>query len=365
MPSRQQGLRTGVLRGICVLAMIAASLGAQTKLTVAQLCEFVQSSIHLKHPDKQVAAYLLKLKLSERLDARTIEELQGLGVGPATMEALRKMVEATASLPGPPPKVEKVAPPPIDPPSIADQKAIIERVREYALNYSKSLPNFICTEVTRRYYDDTGQESWVNYDTLTTRLTYFEQKEKYELIMINNRSTTRNYHSVGGAISSGDFGTMMQQIFEPQSQAAFAWLRWGTLRSKRTHVYAYHVPQSNSQWHIGDGRQDIVTGYRGLIYVDRDTEMILKLTLDAEDVPRTFPIQEAKDSLDYDYTKIGEQQYLLPLKCEVRMRHDKTLTRNINEFHLYHKYGADTEIKFENTPDAISDDKTKEEQPPK
>jgi hypothetical protein len=183
--------------------------------------------------------------------------------------------------------------------------------------------------------------------------------------MINNRSTTRNYHSVGGAISSGDFGTMMQQIFEPHSQAAFAWLRWGTLRGKRAHVYAYHVPQANSQWHVGDGRQDMVTGYRGLIYVDRDTEMILKLTLEAEDVPRTFPIQEAKDSLDYDYTKIGEQQYLLPLKGEVRMRHDKTLTRNINEFHLYHKYGTDTEIKFDTTPEAISEDKTKEEPPVK
>jgi len=90
------------------------------------------------------------------------------------MESLRKMVEASARLPAPPPKLEKVAPKPIDPPSIGEQKAIIERIREYALNYSKSLPNFICTEVTRRYYDDTGQESWVNYDTLTTRLYYIK-----------------------------------------------------------------------------------------------------------------------------------------------------------------------------------------------
>src|SRR6266436_4268136 len=179
MRLRQQDLRTALL----MVALSVGPLWAQAALTVNQLASFVQSSIQLKHPDKQVATYLLKLKLSQRLDARTIEELQGLGIGPATMEALRKMVEMTAGLPAPPPKVEKVPPKPIDPPSIAEQKAILERVREYALNYSKSLPNFICTEVTRRYYDDTGQESWVNYDTLTTRLTYFEQKEKYELIM--------------------------------------------------------------------------------------------------------------------------------------------------------------------------------------
>ena len=114
MQSRQQNLRIGVLSGICVLAIFAVSLGAQTKLTVAQLYEFVQSSIRAKHPDKQLAAYLLKYKVSERLDARTIEELQGLGAGPATTAALRKMMESAASLPAPPPKVEKVAPPPID-----------------------------------------------------------------------------------------------------------------------------------------------------------------------------------------------------------------------------------------------------------
>src|SRR5580704_775171 len=121
MRSRQQGLRTGVLRGICVLVMIAAWLGAQTKLTVAQLCEFVQSSIHLKHPDKQVAAYLLKLKLSERLDARTIEDLQGQGVGPATMESLRRLVESSIGMPAPAPKAAKAAPPPpIPPPSVGE-----------------------------------------------------------------------------------------------------------------------------------------------------------------------------------------------------------------------------------------------------
>src|SRR6266699_6432519 len=100
MPSRQMALRTGLL----VFALSVCSLWGQAALTVNQLASFVQSSIQLKHPDKQVASYLLKLKLSERLDARTIEELQGLGAGPGTMEALRKMVETSASLPPAQPK---------------------------------------------------------------------------------------------------------------------------------------------------------------------------------------------------------------------------------------------------------------------
>ena len=206
-------LRTGLL----VFALSVCSLWGQARLTVDQLVSFVQSSIQLKHPDKQVASYLLKLKLSQHLDARTIDELQGLGAGPNTMEALRKLVELSASAPAPPPKPVKIAPPPIPAPPLAEQKALLERVRQYALNYSKNLPNFICTQVTRRYSDRNNSGFWQTEDTLTTRLSYFEQKEKYELVMVNNHSTTQSYHSLGGASSSGEFGSMLQQIFDKDS----------------------------------------------------------------------------------------------------------------------------------------------------
>jgi hypothetical protein len=182
--------------------------------------------------------------------------------------------------------------------------------------------------------------------------------------MINNRSTDMSYESLGGATSSGEFGSMMQQIFEKESGATFQWLRWATLRGKRAHVYSYRVPQPNSQWHLNyERKQEVIVGYSGLIYVDRDTGMILKVTLEAENVPPSFPISQASTALDYDYVKIGDQTHLLPLKAEIRMRTAKLLTRNLVEFHLYRKFGADTSITFD-TPEALPDEQTKE-QPPK
>ncbi len=91
--------------------------------------------------------------------------------------------------------------------------------------------------------------------------------------------------------------------------------------------------------------------------------MILKVTLEAENVPPSFPISQATTALDYDYVKIGDQTHLLPLKAEIRMRTAKLLTRNLVEFHLYRKFGADTSITFD-TPEALPEEQTKE-QPPK
>ena len=42
-------------------------------LTVEQLVKFVQSSKTLKQSDKQLADYLLKTKLTERLDSGVVE----------------------------------------------------------------------------------------------------------------------------------------------------------------------------------------------------------------------------------------------------------------------------------------------------
>lgn len=340
---------------------------AQTALSVDQLVSFIRSSIKLKQSDKEVAGFLEKVKMTQRLDDRTIEELQGEGAGPKTVAALHALRDASASLAKPAPMKPKPAPVPIPPPSAEEQARVISEVRENALNYTKNLPDFICTQVTRRYVDPSGMEFWQAEDVITARLSYFEQKEDYKLILVNNRmAQNESMHSLGGATSTGEFGSMLREIFEPRTQARIEWERWATLRGKRAHVLKYRVAQMNSQWHIDYEHQlDIIPAYSGLIYVDRDTNMVLRVTLEAEDIPASFPVQQASTMLDYDFTNISGRDFLLPLRAVVRMRHDKYLSKNEVEFRMYRKFTADTEIKFDTeTPPPLPEDQT-QEQPPK
>jgi hypothetical protein len=350
---------------LAVLALVVSlcALGQQT-LSFDQLLSFIRSSIRMKYQDKEVASYVSKVKLTEQLDERTIEELQGEGLGPKTVAALRELAAASTSLPKPKPPAPKPVLTPIPPPSSEEQQAIIGEVREYAMNYSKSLPDFICTQVTRRYYDPSGLEFWQNMDTITARLSYFEQKEDYKLILVNNRYVNTNYEALGGATSAGEFGSLLRASLDRKADALIEFDRWATLRGKRAYVFAYRVSSAHSEWSIRYERlREIVTGYRGLIYVDKDTHLVLRITLEAIDIPSDFPVQEARTVLDYDYVKIAERPYLLPLKAVVRMRHDKLLTKNDVEFRMYRKFSAEADIKFD-TPDPLPEDQTKE-QPPK
>jgi hypothetical protein len=349
------------------LLLLGASLcmSAATKLTVEQLVSFIRSAIQLKQPDRQVASYLGTVALTQRLDDVTIEDLQSEGAGPKTVEALKTLREASQTLSAPPqPTPTPPPPPPIPPPSETEQNRVIEQAREYAMNYTKSLPDFLCTQVTRRYVDPHGMEFWALTDTLTSRVSYVNHKEDYKLVMVNNHSVTNvAYESVGGTTSAGEFGSMMKEIFDPETEAAFHWERWATLRGRRAHVYSYRVDQPRSKWSVGykgeHGSEQTVPGYHGLIFIDRDLLAVVRITLVAE-LPATFPIQQAQDTLDYDLTSISGREYLLPLRAVVQLREGRYLSKNEVEFRLYRKFGAEATITFD-TPDALPDDKTKEQ----
>jgi len=352
------------MRWVFVLATVLGMAAAtEMSLTVDKLVAFIRSSIQLKQPDRQVAEYLKHVKLSQKLEDQTIEELQGMGAGPKTVSALKELGTVSASLPlAPPPEAKPVATPIPGPDSI-EQAKIIDEVRNYVKNYTKQLPNFICVEVLRRDVDPTGTgNTWRHMDTDTIRLSYYEHHEDYQVVLVNNLPVNNmKMEQLGGTISAGEFGSMMKDIFEPETETRFAWERWATLRGRRTYVFAYDVEQSRSKYHVSvEKTMEIVPAYRGLVYVDRDTKMVTKITMIPYDMPAGFPIREIHTSLDYDFTKIGDNEFLLPLKAVVTStRANNFMSKNDIEFRLYRKFGTESTIKFE-TPDALPEDKTKE-----
>ena len=73
--------------------LCAATLALAQSITIRDLLQFVKSSIQLRQSDSEVAKTLRRMKLTERLDNPTVEELQRLGAGPKIVAALREMVE--------------------------------------------------------------------------------------------------------------------------------------------------------------------------------------------------------------------------------------------------------------------------------
>jgi hypothetical protein len=338
--------------------LIAPALGQQP-LPVDKLVEFIKSSIAQKLPDKEVATYLASLRLSGRLDDRTIEDLQGAGAGPKTVAALTRLADRSANLPVAVPKpaapayVEPPAPPP------EEQQKIIDRIRDYALNYSKSLPDFICLQVTRRLQDQHYQQgspgSFTQADRLVEKVSYFDQKEKYELISQNENSFYgKTWESFGGSISRGEFGSLLRDVFEPATDTTFTWDHWGTLRGHYSYVFRYFVDRPHSKYDVDyERKQQTTPGYHGLIYVEKGPDVITRLTIEP-DMPPDFPVQDIHQTVDYDHVNISGHDFLLPTVSQVQSRAGRFASRNEIEFRKYQKYSADTSIKFDDGDDTAA-----------
>jgi len=124
------------------------------------------------------------------------------------------------------------------------------------------------------------------------QLTYFDRQESYKVTMVNNSAVTNVEHEqLGGASSSGEFGTMLRYVFEPSSHAEFDWERWTTLRGRLMYVFNFKVNQAFSRYLIRDGEshRETIAGYHGLVYADKETKSVMRILLQADSIPPISP----------------------------------------------------------------------------
>ncbi len=339
-----------------LLLLAFAAFGQQT-ITVQKLIEFVTGQTKLiqekKGTDRELAASLASIRLSERLDAAVIEDLQAAGAGPLTVKALQKLAGQSHGLKAAVvEKSEPYVPPP--PPSLAEQGRILDQVREYVNNYDNRLPDFECLEVEQRMIAppraSRGNEpSYRLADTITSKITYFRHEEKKQPMLNGSRLVTDDYEKLGGTISRGDFEVALKMLFDRSTRAQFEWARWTTWDGRLTMVFHYFVPRERSEYQIGttDKKEQRITAYSGEVFIDAERKEIVRVTSKAEEIPPDFPIQGVETTLNYKEFEIGGQKFLLPYTGEVRMEGPEFLSRNLNKFDFYRKYEVGSSITFD------------------
>ncbi|MBZ5725661.1 MAG: hypothetical protein LAP87_11765 [Acidobacteriia bacterium] len=333
------------------IALLAVSLAgaASAGNPVGEIVLLVRSAIARGQPDQDVARALHKMRPSERVDDGTIEDLRIEGAGPRTVAELERLRDASRTLPKP---AALPAAREMPPPSAEEQSRVWEAARDNSLNYVDSLPDFICTEVVRRYRDLKGQDNWRLTDTLLLKLTYFERKEDYKLVSVNGRPVMKTYEEAGGAVTKGEFGSLLRQVFDPTSKTVFEWNRWTNLRGRQTHVYFFRISIFDATYRMDFGtawgaHATALVGQHGYVYIDRDSHMVVRIAAEADSIPPKFPVQKATSLLDYDFTDVGGRQYLLPLRAEIHLGTGLLSHKNEVEFRGYQKFSSDATISFD------------------
>jgi len=233
--------------------------------------------------------------------------------------------------------------------SSAEQPQIIERAREIALLYTANLPNFICTETIRRSQLPRRSQTWKPLDTIAVDVAFSDQGERYKLLAINGKPTRKSFKEIGGLQSDAEFGSMLQWIFQPESQTKFQAERPTDMRGRPALVFSYGIEQEHSKFEVNFGTGcHLFAAFGGLVYVDRETNRVLKITAVASGIPASCPANVFSQELDYGFAEISGQKFFLPLHAQASVTTlDGSKARNEIEFGNYRKFSSEATLQFE------------------
>jgi hypothetical protein len=228
------------------------------------------------------------------------------------------------------------------------EEVIIEKAREAAGHFLETLPNYVCQEIMTRYQSDSSK-NFRPLDIVSMALVYEKGKESYRNLSINGKSTKKNIEDLPGSWSTGEFGSVLADLFSPATAADFEYRKESRTAGRTSLVYDYSVEREHSHWNIMVASQLIKPSYQGSVWIDKETSRVLRIEMQATHIPDAFPNDRVEMATDYEFVRFGDRQFLVPVHSENLgcQRDSSDCSRNAIDFRNYHKYAGESIITFE------------------
>ncbi|HZU28046.1 MAG TPA: hypothetical protein VFA04_21125 [Bryobacteraceae bacterium] len=226
------------------------------------------------------------------------------------------------------------------------EDAFLEKARDTAEEFTEGLPNFVCTEMVTRYYSEAFHGvDWKPIDVVTTKVVYEGGKESYKDTTVNGKKADPEK---SGSWSYGEFGTVLVGLFHPGTAARFTFAHDSQINGFSAKMFDLEVERPRSNWTIHEGGQQIRPAYKGSVWIDKASHRVIRLEMQAVDIPKEFPLDTSEMALDYQYVSLGAKKFLVPVHAEVLACHRGTpqCDKNAIDFRNYHKFGSESDVTF-------------------
>src|SRR6185369_7792556 len=239
----------------------------------------------------------------------------------------------SAAVTAPPPLAERPAPRPVEAEAEAPPRRrasddgyipivqkpddpLIRKAADAARDFTETLPNYVAQEMMSRFQSKTHPANWRALDVVTANLVYENGKEDYRNVAVNGKPK-KSMEETGGAWSTGEFGTVLIDLFSPATNAQFHFKRDTRTGGIAAKLYEFEVVRERSHWAIHMASQTYMPAYRGSVWIDPATSRVLRIEMEAFGFPESFPTDHVESATDYQYIRLGDaKQYLLPVHAE-------------------------------------------------
>ena len=226
---------------------------------------------------------------------------------------------------------------------------LLARVKAHVREALARLPNCSCLETVRRDHQPAGGKMGP-LDTVRLEVLYSDRRELYTSPGDRSFSNSQPIDFVGsGTIGNGYFALFLSDV-SSEHGLSYDYKGEELLAGRRLARYDYRVPLSLSANTIDLPEGSGTVGMKGSFWADPATYDIVRIAMEAEEIPPTLPVLSSSTSIDYAHTNLGGTDFLLPLSADFRLvRFSGEESRNHIEFTHCHLYGAESSISFGST----------------
>jgi hypothetical protein len=254
----------------------------------------------------------------------------------------------------------------------------LEAVRAYVLNYYQDLPDYTCVQETDRRFSReidpanrragdgvtvAGPQDF-SHSLIEEELSFVGGKETYKVTRVNDsRVANLTHEQLGGTTSTGEYGSLLHHIFDPETGINFQSAAPTKLQGRAMNVFTLSVPQAKGfVIYDGEFKRDFLFAYEGSVYADAETNAVMRIAMKCVDFPSETRFTAIELTLDYKPTRLSNQTFILPSHFTLVWRKGKNETTgqrpeeesNNGDFKGYHRFKAASKIDFGKDEDSHS-----------
>ena len=234
---------------------------------------------------------------------------------------------------------------------------LLEQVRQRMAETLSRLPNYTCLQTIERMTRGGGARKFQLMDMVRLQVALVSGRELFSWPGAKKFDDREISDIVtGGAIGNGNFAIHAKAVFLT-NHPRFTYMGERTREGRRTHRWDFVVPQPMSGYTLRARPNEAVVGYHGSIWADAETLDLVRLQVQADDVPPVLKISDARDAVEYRRMKIGPEMFLLPEASEMIITDMQgNESRNRTTFTGCQQYTGESVITFEDpTPGAAQE----------
>jgi hypothetical protein len=238
---------------------------------------------------------------------------------------------------------------------LAPEVLLLARIKQHMGQVLSRQPNYTCLETIERSRRQGRSRRFQLVDALHLEVAVVDGKELFSWPG-EREFKDRDLRELAptGAIGNGSFALHARSVFlsgTPQ----ITYRGEEILQGRTTARYEFHVPQYRSGYRIRIGNLEGISGYRGSFWNDLETLDLVRLDVEAIEIPPHLPLKGTTDSMQYERVPIGESTFLLPKSSEMILEDfDGTQSRNAISFSRCRQYAGESTLSFDEAPEAAA-----------